>query len=213
LALIERFCRQLLFDLPTNSHFLSCCRAAYTPSNNSLTHSLTHNSTIMARTKAKPSTSANEDIDEYPDLDFASNEEDDYDTAMRKKVFFEPINTDTTKVSRSVNFTCSPPVVHFSGFQTNEWMEQDIKVINISKHSQRLCVLLPETDFFTVCTTASHTHTYIYSLVSPTVYSYSTITILRFLHLFGFSGNIQQVWGVGSRDVAESDDQVPSSRV
>ena len=151
----------------------------------------------MARTKAKPSTSANEDIDEYPDLDFASNEEEDYDTAMRKKVFFEPINTDTTKVSRSVNFTCSPPVVHFSGFQTNEWMEQDIKVINISKHSQRLCVLLPETDFFTVCTTASHTHTHTHTHIHIYIHFYhplSTVTLQSLSYVSYISLDFQAIF-------------------
>lgn len=91
-----------------------------------------------------------DEVDDYPDLDYGDVDED-YDTAMRKKVLFQPINTETTKVSRSVNFTCSPAVVNFSGFQVDEWHEEEVKVVNISKHSQRLSILLPTTDFFTVC--------------------------------------------------------------
>ena len=94
-------------------------------------------------------TNEDDNIDEFPDLDYG-NVDEDYDTAMRKKVFFQPINTETTKVSRTVNFTCSPAIVHFSGFQVDEWCEQEIKVVNISRHSQRLSILLPTTDFFKV---------------------------------------------------------------
>jgi len=103
-------------------------------------------------------TKDNDGIDEYPDLDYGNTDDEDYDTAMRKKVFFQPINTETTKVSRSVNFTCSPAIVHFSGFQTNEWCEQEIKVVNISRHSQRLSILLPTTDFFEVILILDNKH-------------------------------------------------------
>ena len=102
------------------------------------------------------STEPEDDNDgEYPDLDFGKKSEEDYETAMRKKVLFQPINTETTKVSHSLNFTCSPPVVNFSGFQVNEWHEQIVSVVNISKHSQRLSVLLPTTEFFHVRKLAS----------------------------------------------------------
>jgi hypothetical protein len=94
-------------------------------------------------------------IDDYPDLNFGQSDtkyNDDYQTAMAKKKFFVPEGNDEVGVGRSLNFLCSPTVVHFGGFTIFQDHEQTVSVINSSSHSQRLSILPPPTDEFKVYT-------------------------------------------------------------
>lgn len=90
-------------------------------------------------------------VEEYPDLDFGVDDiQEDYDTAMTKKRFVMPIGSDEIGVGRSQNFVSSPTVVHFGGFTTHEEVSQEISVVNISSHSQRISILPPTTEAYTV---------------------------------------------------------------
>ena len=89
-------------------------------------------------------------IDDYPDLDFSSNIDEDYDTAMNTKKFYIPDGNDEVGIGRSRHFVSHPTVVHFGGFTVNEYHEQTISVVNCSSHSQRLSILPPTTDYYKV---------------------------------------------------------------
>ena len=86
-------------------------------------------------------------VDDYPDLDFGI---DDYDVSMSKKKFVVPVASAEVGVGRSKNFVSDPTVVHFGGFTVYEEYTHEISVINVASHSQRISILPPTTDVYSI---------------------------------------------------------------
>jgi hypothetical protein len=105
--------------------------------------------------------------EEYPDLDFRSSENYDEPPAYGGIDEFvpprRPPSIDTVKlykptviigsgtaVGRSPSFEALPAVVHFSGFKTGGFFEEEVSILNVSSHSQRLQILPPGTQDFSI---------------------------------------------------------------
>eukprot|EP00960_Hanusia_phi_P045297 757153-Hanusia_phi.AAC.7 len=53
-----------------------------------------------------------------------------------------------TKVKRTKNFEARPPVIHFPGLEVGQFYQKNVLVVNVSRFTQRLHILPPQTHFF-----------------------------------------------------------------
>ncbi|EKX41515.1 hypothetical protein GUITHDRAFT_164378 [Guillardia theta CCMP2712] len=53
-----------------------------------------------------------------------------------------------TKVKRTKNFEARPAVIHFPGLEVGRFYEKSVRIVNVSRFTQRLHILPPQTHFF-----------------------------------------------------------------
>lgn len=96
--------------------------------------------------------------EEYPDLGFDDDDDEDYGIGQEKVNFQNPMSPkkfkkpeyDILPDPNPCEFVSTPALVHYGGFKVQETHVQVVTIVNRAKASRRLQILPPTTEFFKI---------------------------------------------------------------